>query len=103
MYAEQIRVAEQRLERLGDDKRQSQSAIDTQTQRVTLALAAVERNLRLREDKFVSDVVVQEKRADLLDQQSRLHDLQRSRNAIEREILGAVSELKSLPLKASAA
>lgn len=103
MYDEQARAAKERLDRLQDDLRRAASAIETQEQRVKLSALSLQRSTRLLEDKYVSEVAVQDKRADLLDQQSRLHDLQRSRNATERESAGVASDLKNLPLKARSA
>lgn len=103
MYDEQARAAKDRLDRLQDDLRRAASAIQTQEQRVKLSFLSLERSARLLEDKYVSELAVQDKRAELLDQESRLHDLQRSRNAAEREAASVASELKNLPLKARSA
>lgn len=99
LYAGQIDSAQKRLAQLIQEREQFSRAINAQEQRVKLAETVVERNTQLFQEKFVSELALQDKRADLLDQQNRLHDLQRNKIASERDTVALQAELKNLPLK----
>jgi membrane fusion protein len=74
--------------------------IALQDRRVTLGETALKRYADLQAADFVSPVQVQDKQADLLDQQQRLADLRRSAAAGARELRTAQSELKDLQIQA---
>lgn len=99
LYMEQIESAKKRLAHLTQERDQLSRAIQTQEQRVGLAEIVVERNTQLFREKFVSELALQEKRADLLDQRNRLHDLLRSKIASERDTVALQTDLNNLPLK----
>ena len=99
LYEGLIASARTRLAQLLQERDQLARAVAAQTQRVALSTIVVERNTQLFAEKFVSELALQEKRADLLDQQNRLYDLLRSKVANEREAVGLQTELAGLPLK----
>ncbi|MFC5500099.1 HlyD family secretion protein [Caenimonas terrae] len=99
MYAEQLNSATKRLGNLSQEREQLTRTIQAQEQRVRLGEELVARNVRLATAGFVSDMTLQEKQADLIDQQNRLRDLQRARISIERDYLSLETDLRVLPLK----
>ena len=99
LYDGLIASARTRLAQLLQEKDQLARAVAAQTQRVALSTVVVERNSQLFAEKFVSELTLQDKRADHLDQQNRLYDLQRTKVANEREAVSLQTELAALPLK----
>ena len=100
LYDEQIQSATARLARLNSEFSELQRATDAQRQRVALSEQVVERNRQLFTQQYVSEAALQDKRADLLDQQNRLRELTRTQSVQQRETLALQSELNNLPLKA---
>lgn len=74
--------------------------IQLQQRRVTLAESTVARQQELHAASFVSAVQVQERQAELLDQQQRLADLTRARSAVERDLAAAQAEIRELRIQA---
>lgn len=70
-----------------------------QQRRVGLAEAALVRFADLQASGFMSAVQLQDKQADLLDQQQRLADLERAQAASQRELEAARATLRELPLQ----
>jgi membrane fusion protein len=99
IYAEQIASASQRLAQLEKELAQLSLASAAQEERIKISSSVVARNKQLTEEKFVSELVLQEKQADLLEQQNRLRELGRSRMALEREGVALKAELANYPLK----
>jgi membrane fusion protein len=99
IYAEQIASASQRLAQLEKELAQLSLASAAQEERIKISSSVVVRNKQLTEEKFVSELVLQEKQADLLEQQNRLRELGRSRMALEREGVALKAELANYPLK----
>jgi membrane fusion protein len=99
LYLGQINSAKTRVLQLGQELEQVNRAITAQEQRVKLSETVVERHTQLFQEKFVSEMALQDKRADLLDQQNRLHDLRRNKIASERDAVALGAELQNLPLK----
>lgn len=99
LYLGQTGSVQMRIAQLAQEREQISRAILAQEQRVKLAEIVVERNGQLFQEKYVSELALQEKRADLLDQQSRLHDLLRNKIVSERDSVALQAELSSLPLK----
>ena len=99
LYAGQIDSAQKRLAQLIQERDQLSRAINAQEQRVKLSEIVVERNTQLFQEKFVSELALHDKRADLLDQQNRLHDFQRSKIASERDTVALQADLHGMPLK----
>ena len=100
LYNEQIHSATARLARLNEESAELQRAFDAQRQRVALSEQVVERNRQLFTQQYVSEAALQDKRADLLDQQNRLRELLRTQSTQQREAMALQSELNNLPLKA---
>lgn len=99
LFAGQIASARTRLSQLQQEAEQVSRAVEAQQQRVKLSERVVERNAQLFQEKFVSEAALQDKRADLLDQQNRLRELQRSKIAVERDSVALQSDLTHLPLR----
>ncbi len=99
IYGEQIASAAQRLAQLEKELAQISLASAAQEERIKISSSVVARNKQLTEEKFVSELVLQEKQADLLEQQNRLRELSRSRMALEREGVALKAELANYPLK----
>ncbi len=57
-----------------------------QERRVDLAQQALKRYKELADVSFISKAQLQDKTADLIDQQQRLHDLERAKAAVERDL-----------------
>lgn len=73
--------------------------IATQRRRVALAEDIEKRFAGLQSTKFVSALQVQEKAAEVLDQEVRLQAFEREKLAAERELDATQNEIKSLPVK----
>jgi membrane fusion protein len=99
LYLGQINSAKTRVLQLGQELEQLSRAITAQEQRVKFSETVVERHTQLFQEKFVSEMALQDKRADLLDQQNRLHDLRRNKIASERDAVALKTEIQNLPLK----
>ncbi len=100
IYSEQVRSATRRLDQLAKEQFQLEQNIAGQKERVGLAETVVARHQQLFDEKFISELALQEKRASLLDQQSRLSELSRTLLATERESVALRSELTNYPVKA---
>jgi membrane fusion protein len=72
-----------------------------QRDRVSLAEAALRRYTGIESSGYVTSAQVQEKEADLLDQQQRLADLDRAQAAATRELDDARATLRELPIEAA--
>jgi membrane fusion protein len=68
--------------------------------RVQLAEASAQRYADLRKSNFVSEAQLQEKAADVIDQQSRLRGLERNRTALKLDLATLEGDLRDQPLKA---
>ncbi len=68
--------------------------------RVQLAEASAQRYADLRKSSFVSEAQLQEKAADVIDQQSRLRGLERNRTALKLDLATLEGDLRDQPLKA---
>jgi membrane fusion protein len=99
LYTEQADSAQKRLAQLHKERDQIDRAISAQDKRVKLAEMVVDRNVQLFKENYVSELSVEEKRASLIDQQSRMSDLLRSKIASERDTTALQAELNNLPLR----
>ena len=72
-----------------------------QQRRVALAEAALQRFIDLQSSGLVPMAEVQDKQAELLDQQQRLADLDRAQAATERDLDAVHDALRDLPLQAA--
>jgi membrane fusion protein len=99
LYVEQADSAKKRLAQLLKEQDQLDRAINAQEQRIKLAEVVVARNTQLYLEKYVSELALQDKQAELLDQQNRLRDLERNKMASERDTFALQSELNNLPIR----
>jgi membrane fusion protein len=99
IFAEQIASAQKRLAQIEKELAQLSQASRAQEDRIALSSNVVARHKQLHEEKFVSELLLQEKQADLLEQQNRLREIERSKSILEREATSLRTELSTLPLK----
>lgn len=88
------KIAGQQTELLNLD-----AQINGQQNRVQLSKDVVARDQNLAAQGFFSKEAVQQKQADLLDQQTRLQSLERDRITVGRDLAAQQAELSSLPLR----
>ncbi|MFN9479401.1 MAG: HlyD family secretion protein [Betaproteobacteria bacterium] len=100
LVGEQSAALRRRLADLTEQAAQLEREIATQTERVTSVRAQLARFEELARKQFMSEIAVQQKREEALDQQSRLQQLERNRTAVRSDAAAAAAELKQLPLKA---
>ncbi len=98
---QRIDAATTRADDLSAEVRRIAAQRALQQRRVGLAETALQRVAHLQAEGFVSAVQLQDKQADLLDQQQRLADLDRAQGAIERDLDAARAALRELPLQAA--
>jgi membrane fusion protein len=99
LYAQQSESARTRIAQMRQEVEQLAQGIEGQEQRAKLSERVVQRHVQLFQEKFVSEALLQEKRADLLDQQSRLRDLRRGKLGMERDLVALQSELAGYALR----
>ncbi|UTH75797.1 HlyD family secretion protein [Chromobacterium sp. IIBBL 290-4] len=96
---QKITALQRRIEDLDKEVARSDELIALQQRRIALAEQAVQRNRKLQEANFISAAGLQDKQAELLDQQSRLADLQRSRAATLRDQDSNRADLRDLQIQ----
>ena len=99
LVREQSAQIARRLADLRLEAEQSQREVTTLQTRVASSEKQTSRLEELGRQGFMSELAVQQKREEALDQQSRLQALQRNRFAIEREAASLAADLRQLPLK----
>ncbi len=75
--------------------------IGLQRRRITMAEAALSRHVELQQAGFVAAAQVQDRQAELMDQQQRMAELQRNRATTARELSAAQGAAEALPLQGS--
>lgn len=100
--AEQTAALQRRLADLDAQAAQIDRELATQRERARSAQEQLRRYEDLQRQQFMSDLAVQQKREELLDQTSRLQALERSRLALKSDAAGVAAELKQLPLRGEA-
>lgn len=100
LVAEQTTALRRKLADLTEQGAQLEREIATQTERTTSIRAQLARFEELARKQFMSEIAVQQKREEALDQQSRLQQLERSLTATRSDAAAAAAELKQLPLRA---
>jgi membrane fusion protein len=85
---------------LAADGQRITAQMDLQARRVQLAEVTLKRYADLQKDNFVSPVQVQDKQAELLDQQQKLADLERARSASARDLASAQADLRDIDVQA---
>lgn len=89
-----------RLQSLAEEARQLQREIELQSQRVDSAEQQFTRHRDLHAKQFLSDLQLQQRHDEVLDQQARLQSLLRAKSALERDMSSLHTELRALPLSA---
>jgi membrane fusion protein len=87
-----------RTEHVASELLQIDRELATQRHRLESSRAQLARAERLADQGFLSDVAVQQKRDELLDQRGRLQALERTNLALKKEESGLASEIIQLPL-----
>ena len=100
--AEQTAALQRRLADLDAQGAQIDRELATQRERVRSAQEQLRRYEDLQRQQFMSDLAVQQKREELLDQTARLQTLERSRLALGSDAAGVAADLKQLPLRGAA-
>jgi membrane fusion protein len=99
-FSQRLDAAHRRAEDMGAEARRIDEQISLQQRRVQMAGAALKRFSDLAADNFVSQVQVEGKQADMLDQEQRLSELQRARATSARELSTAQAEVRDLQVQA---
>lgn len=99
LYAEQQQSAIKRLERMQQEREEIDRAITAQEERISISQKVENRYARLFKENFVSEMMLQEKRSDLIDQTNRLRDLQRAKIVSDRDSIALGADLRNLPIK----
>jgi membrane fusion protein len=100
--AEQTAALQRRLADLDAQAAQIDRELSTQRERARSAQEQLRRYEDLQRQQFMSDLAVQQKREELLDQTARLQTLERSRLALRSDAASVAAELKQLPLRGDA-
>jgi membrane fusion protein len=98
--AEQTAAVQIRLADL--DAQAAQIDRELATERVRSAQEQLRRFEDLQRQQFMSELVVQQKREEFLDQTSRLQTLERGRPALKGDAASVAEELKPMPLRGEA-
>ncbi|WP_431823976.1 HlyD family secretion protein [Burkholderia sp. F1] len=101
MHREDIRSLNHKIDNTNIQISTLSIQISEQKQRIKLAEDATKRYGDLLANRYISKDQFQQKQSDLLDQQLRLRELQRTRTSAERELQSSRSDLHSLPLRQS--
>jgi membrane fusion protein len=100
--AQQTAALQRRLADLDAQAAQIDRELSTQRERARSAQEQLRRYEDLQRQQFMSELAVQQKREELLDQTSRLQTLERSRLALRSDAASVSAELKQLPLRGEA-
>ena len=96
---ERLQTAERRsLDLLAEEDRIDKQ-IELQTRRVGIAHAALVRHQELERSGFISSAQVEDRHADVIDQEQRLADLNRSKASARTDLFAAKSEIRQIGLQ----
>ncbi len=98
--AQRLDAARHRAEDLAAEIRRIDDQAALQQRRIEMARSTTKRYSELAASNFVSPVQVQDKQAELLDQEQRLVELQRAGAASARELSTARAEVRDLQVQA---
>lgn len=101
LMAHRIASLGQRAQDLQAERRRIHAQIQLQHRRVALSESTVARQRELHEASFVSAAQVHGAQADLLDQQQRMAELERSLSALDRETASTEAEAQALRIQAN--
>ena len=98
---EQAQGLGRRVAALRDELAHLDAELHTQSERAQIATASTERFRSLRSQGFVSEMQLQQKADELLDQRSRQQALERARLSSMRDLDAAEAQLRELPIKSA--
>ena len=99
LLAQQTRALSDRIAVLRSEQRELESEIELQQARVQLKEEAEQRQIKLRDQGFLSAPALQQAQEAKLEQLQRLRTLERNRTTMQRERMGLEAELHEMPLK----
>ncbi len=99
LQREEIETLQRRVAALQTEEQKVKSQIDGQKVRVKLSEDALHRAQELLAQQFISKEQLQQKQADLLDQNARLQALERDALSTARELSNQMAELAAAPLR----
>jgi len=99
-YAQRLDAARHRIEDMAAEIRRIDDQAALQRRRIDIAKTTLRRYSDLATSNFVSPVQVQDKQAELLDQEQRLGELQRASAASARDLSTAQAEARDLQMQA---
>ena len=102
LFAQQRQALTERLVALRAEQTQMEHEIALQKSRLYLAEKTEKLQDKLRERGLVGELQAQQAEESRIEQEAKLHTLERSRMAMQRDRLTLESELQDLPLKAQA-
>jgi membrane fusion protein len=97
---QQLIQQRKRIDDLQKETEQAKAGVQVQEQRMSSAQQELTRFEKLAKDGFASEVMVRDRRNDLLDQQAKLESLKRAQSTAERELRSAQAELPLIELRA---
>ncbi|MFY7871365.1 MAG: HlyD family secretion protein [Limnohabitans sp.] len=100
LSTQRLQTLARRVQDLEGERLRVADQVSLQQRRVGLAESALQRQQDLHRAAFVSQVQVQERQAELLDQQQRLADLQRTEAGVARELTATRAEIAELDIQA---
>ena len=98
--SQRLDAARHRVEDMAAEIRRIDDQSSLQQRRVAMAKTTLKRYSDLADSNFVSPVQVQDKQAEMLDQEQRLAELQRASAASARDLTTAQAELRDLQVQA---
>ena len=96
---QQVEQLRKRIRDLTAERDQADSEIRLQEQRAASAREQAERYRKLVGDRYVSDIVAQQKRDDVTDQELKVQALKRQRAALDRDLGAARAEEPSIGIR----
>ena len=99
LYAQQSHALSDRFANLKIEIMQVESNLALQQDRIRITEVMLATQRRLNNEKFISDLALQQKEQDRLVDMSGLETLKRSRTSLLRDLAGIGADLKSLPFK----
>jgi len=98
--AQRLDAARHRVEDIGAEIRRVDEQVALQQRRIEMAKTTLKRYNDLADSNFVSPVQVQDRQAELLDQEQRLGELRRASAASARDLATAQAEVQDLQVQA---
>jgi len=98
--SQRLDAARHRAEDMAAEIRRIDDQVSLQQRRIDMAQTTLKRYSDLAASNFVSPVQVQDKQAELLDQEQRLAELQRAIAASARDLSSAQAEMRELQVQA---